>query len=193
MAKALGILGLQGDYALHARALHRLGIPHRLVKWPEDLKDTSGLILPGGESTTFLNLMEKTGLRDAILRFAQEKPLMGTCAGLIVLATRIQNQKMKTLGLIDLEAKRNAFGRQIHSFQAPVRILPFQDHPSFDGVFIRAPQILSLGGETQALGFYQEQVVMARNRNVLVMTFHPELTADTRIHRFFYQSFVQTV
>jgi len=192
MAKVLGLLGLQGDYALHAKALHRLGIPHRLVRWPDDLKECSGLIFPGGESTTFLNLMDRTGLRDAIVNFAKDKPVMGTCAGLIVLAARVQNQDMKTLGLIDLEVKRNAFGRQIHSFQAPVRLLPFPDHPSFEGVFIRAPQIVSIGKETEALGFYKEQVVMARSRNVLVMTFHPELTPDTRIHRFFYHSFVQT-
>jgi 5'-phosphate synthase pdxT subunit len=192
MALVLGILGLQGDFALHARSLHRLRIPHRLVRWPEDLKDCRGLILPGGESTTFLNLMDKTGLRDAIIDFARDKPLMGTCAGLIVLATRVQGHHMKTLGLIELEAKRNAFGRQINSFQATVHLPSFSENPSFEGVFIRAPQIVSTGDNVQALGFFQDQVVMARNRNMLVMTFHPELTPDTRIHHFFYHSFVQS-
>ena len=114
---------------------------------------------------------------------------MGTCAGLITLANKLKNNSMETLGLIDLETERNAYGRQLDSFIDFVQVSLFTDKPTFEGVFIRAPKIVSTGKGIETLGFYKDEVVMARNDNVLVMTFHPELTPDLRIHQYFIQNF----
>ncbi|NQT25681.1 pyridoxal 5'-phosphate synthase glutaminase subunit PdxT [candidate division KSB1 bacterium] len=191
MKKRVGVLALQGDFHRHIQSLEKLQIPSKAVRWPDDLSDCDALILPGGESTTFMNLMNQTGLTEAICEFGQKKPLMGTCAGLIVLATEVVNNHIDPLGLIDLRVERNAYGRQINSFSEKIQIPSFTDQPKFEAVFIRAPKIIALGKGTEALGFYLDQVVMARNERVLAATFHPELTRDHRIHDFFYREFVE--
>ena len=189
MSVTVGVLALQGDFARHIDALKRLRISAHAIRWPEELEQCQGLILPGGESTTFVNLLEKTGLAETIVHFASAHPVMGTCAGLITLAATLVNQSMKTLGLIDLKVERNAYGRQIDSFMEPVDI-PVFENPVFEGVFIRAPKIRSMGAEVEALGFHHDDVVMARNERILVCTFHPELTRDTRVHRYFIEDMV---
>ena len=191
MAPTVGVLGLQGDFALHEKSLKKAGIPSRVVRWPEELEDCGGLILPGGESTTFVKLLKKTGLFDAIRQFSTTRGVMGTCAGLITLAARVVNDGFDTLDLIDVEVERNAYGRQVDSFADHVRIPVFGDKPEFEGVFIRAPKIVSLGRGVEALGFHGDDVVMARNERVLVTTFHPELTRDLRIHAYFVETFVR--
>jgi 5'-phosphate synthase pdxT subunit len=191
MKKRVGVLALQGDFHLHIQSLEKLQIPSRAVRWPDDLSDCDALILPGGESTTFMNLMNRTGLREVILAFGQKKPLMGTCAGLIVLATEIMNNHIDPLGLIDMRVERNAYGRQIDSFSQKIQIPILIDQPEFEAVFIRAPKIMALGKGTEALGYHSDQVVMARNERVLAATFHPELTRDHRIHDYFYREFVE--
>lgn len=191
MKRRVGVLALQGDFHLHIQLLEKLRIPSRAVRWPDDLSGCDALILPGGESTTFMNLMNRTGLGESIRSFAQEKPLMGTCAGLIVLATDVVKNHIDPLGLINIRVERNAYGRQIDSFSDSIHVPVFTDRPEFNAVFIRAPKILSLGNGTEALGFHSDQVVMARNERVLVATFHPELTRDHRIHEYFYRRFVK--
>ncbi len=185
MTEPVGVLALQGDFARHLQSLKRLRLPVRAVRWPEELNGCAGLILPGGESTTFVNLLKKTGLADAIIQFASSRPVMGTCAGLITLATEVVNDTMETLRLIDLKVERNAYGRQVDSFFDSVRVPHFESSPSFEGVFIRAPRIQSLGSGVTPLAWHGDDIVMARNERVLVCTFHPELTKDTRIHRYF--------
>jgi 5'-phosphate synthase pdxT subunit len=189
MSEPIGVLALQGDFARHIDTIKRIRKNARAIRWPEELEHCQGLILPGGESTTFVNLLEKTGLLDAITRFASAHPVMGTCAGLITLATTLVNHSMRTLGLIDLKVERNAYGRQIDSFMESIDIPSFEN-PVFEGVFIRAPKIRSIGAGVHALGFHHKDVVMARNERVLVCTFHPELTRDTRIHQYFIEEMV---
>jgi len=191
MKKTIGILGLQGDFALHLESLKRIGVESLIVRWPEELEECCGLILPGGESTTVVKLLKKTALFDGIRAFAKNRGVMGTCAGLITLATRLTNDSMETLGLINMEVERNGYGRQVDSFVDTVRISVFNEKPDFEGVFIRAPKIRKIGNETKALGFHGDEIVMARNDRVLVTTFHPELTKDGRVHRYFVEEFLK--
>jgi 5'-phosphate synthase pdxT subunit len=190
MGRIVGVLGLQGDFALHQRSLGSIGVSAPKVRHPRELDRCDGLIVPGGESTTFTKMLRETGLFDAIQAFVKTRPVMGTCAGLITLSTRITNDGMETLGIIDLEVERNAYGRQKDSFVAMVKVPALKRDPEFEGVFIRAPKIRSLGKGSEALAFHGDTVVMARNPNVLAMTFHPELTDDARIHRFFLEAFI---
>jgi 5'-phosphate synthase pdxT subunit len=191
MAPTVGVLAVQGDFSLHQKSLEAAGAAAPRIRRPEELDRCDGLVVPGGESTTFVKMLKETGLFDAIRSFAVKRPVMGTCAGLITLATRIFDDGLETLGLIDLEVKRNAYGRQVDSFIGKVRIPVLQADPDLEGVFIRAPKILSLGAGVEALGFQGKDTVMVRNANVLAMTFHPELTTDVRIHRYFIRTFVE--
>jgi 5'-phosphate synthase pdxT subunit len=191
MPKPVGVLALQGDFAKHLESLKRLRVSARAVRRPEELDKCEGLILPGGESTTFVNLLIKSGLYEAIIAFAIDRPVMGTCAGLITLSTTILNDSIKSLGLIDLRVERNAYGRQADSFFDTVRIPMFKEKPGFEGVFIRAPKIHALGNHVEPLGYHNDDVVMARNKRILVCTFHPELTRDTRVHRYFVKAMVE--
>ena len=190
MGYRVGILGLQGDFALHQKSMQRLGAETPIVRRPEQLRDCDGLILPGGESTTFLKLLNNTGLFDAIRTFADSHAVFGTCAGMIMVAGSIVNDEIDTLRLIDLIVERNAYGRHVDSFIDNVRI-PVFSKEEFEGVFIRAPKIKAVRGDTEAVGFHGDEVVMAKNKNILVTTFHPELTADLRIHRYFIEEFIQ--
>ncbi|MCJ7812183.1 pyridoxal 5'-phosphate synthase glutaminase subunit PdxT [bacterium] len=190
MKQTIGVLALQGDFELHRKSLKRIGIHSKTIYWPEDLDDCEGLILPGGESTTFMRLLEKTGLSISIMKFSKERCVMGTCAGLIALATRVTNDSLKTLGLIEMDVERNGYGRQIDSFIDKIRVPILNGKSEFEGVFIRAPKIHSLGSKTEALGFHGEEIVMARNEQILVTTFHPELTKDQRIHQYFIEKMV---
>lgn len=190
MAVTVGVLALQGDFALHMKSLGRLRANAQPVRYPDELNSCQGLILPGGESTTFIKLLKKTKMFDSILKFAETHSLMGTCAGLIALAKKISNDNFETLGLIDIEAERNSYGRQVDSFIDKINIPMFKEKPEFEGVFIRAPRIRSLGKDVETLALHGDDVVMARNKNVLVMTFHPELTKDVRIHRYFVEKMI---
>jgi pyridoxal 5'-phosphate synthase pdxT subunit len=187
----IGVLAIQGDFALHRRSLEALGVEAPRVRRPDELEACDGLVIPGGESTTFVKLLEETGLFDAIRDFAARRPVLGTCAGLIALATRLRGYSMRTLGLIDAEIERNAYGRQVDSFTAPVRIPCLGSGPEVKGVFIRAPRIRAVGKGTEIIGFHGEDPVMIRNNHVLGLTFHPELTDDTRIHAYFRDNFLR--
>jgi len=186
---AVGVLALQGDFELHQKSLRKLGVHAPLVRTKEELDACRGLIIPGGESTTLIKLLNKTGMPEAVKKFSEDRPVFGTCAGCIAMATRITNDTMTPMGLIDMDVERNAYGRQVDSFVDTVQIPMFDSRPGFEGIFIRAPKILSVGGETEILAYHRDEIVMARNKRVLVATFHPELTGDTRIHRFFLEAF----
>ena len=183
----VGILALQGDYAAHGKVLDELEVPWQLVKMPHELEAVQGLIIPGGESTTLLKLMAPIAMRPALEAFhAQRRPIFGTCAGLILLAQETINPMQESLGFIDIVAERNAYGRQIDSFVGPgVPLAAELQPPPLDMVFIRAPKIAQLGAGVTPLATCQDEVVLARQDHVLVASFHPELTTDYRVHRYF--------
>ena len=183
--KLIGVLALQGDFAAHQRALERLGVTSRQVRNPKDLDGVSGLILPGGESTTLLKLLESSGLKEALVDFHRSGcSLFGTCAGLILLSRQVLNPQQPSLNLIDVTTMRNAYGRQKESFETTGEAR-FGEEPSLPMVFIRAPRIVRLGESVTPLASYKSECVMARQDRVLVATFHPEMTDDPRVHRYF--------
>ncbi len=183
----VGILALQGDYEAHGHVLSDLDISWQLVKMPRELEAVDGLIIPGGESTTLLKLMAPIAMRPALEGFhAQGRPIFGTCAGLILLARETRQPAQESLGFIDIVAERNAYGRQIDSFVGEGTPLVADLQPSpLDMVFIRAPKIAEWQASVTPLATCQDDVVLARQDNVLVASFHPELTTDRRVHRYF--------
>ena len=183
----VGILALQGDYEAHGRALSELGVSWQLVKMPRELDAVDGLIIPGGESTTLLKLMAPIAMRPALEAFhAQGRPIFGTCAGLILLARETRDPAQESLGFIDIVAGRNAYGRQIDSFiDTGTPLSEVLGPEPLEMVFIRAPKIVQLGAPVTPLATCRDEVVLARQQNILVSSFHPELTADRRVHRYF--------
>jgi pyridoxal 5'-phosphate synthase pdxT subunit len=174
----IGVLASQGDFAAHARVLRSLGAEPVEVRTPEQLDEIVGLVIPGGESTTITKAIERDGLEPAIRSHLERgRPLLGTCAGLIVCDS-------KHLGLMDAEARRNAFGRQLHSFETDLRVEGLGDEP-LRAVFIRAPWIERHGPEVEVLAEVDGHPVVARQGPVLVCAFHPELTDDSRLHALF--------
>ena len=184
----IGVLALQGDFALHAKALQRCGADAVEVRKPEQLHDVDGLIIPGGESTTLLKLMNEWGFVPALEKFhAAGKPIFGTCAGLIVTARDVTNPPQLSLGLIDVGVERNAYGRQRESFETGGTATLDGRRVPIEMVFIRAPRIRRVGPGVETLAAHGDEPVMARQGSVLVATFHPELTDDTTVHRYFCQ------
>jgi len=179
----LGILGLQGAVREHLQSLARLGIEPSVVKRTSELADLSGIILPGGESTA-ISLLAAGSLREELRRLIREGfPFFGTCAGMILLANEVKGQEETNIGGIDITVARNASGRQVDSFETVLTVKGIGD--DVPAVFIRAPYITRLGNGVTALAEHEGAVVLARQGNVLVASFHPELTSDTRIHRYF--------
>jgi 5'-phosphate synthase pdxT subunit len=183
--QTVGILALQGDVSLHAIALHELGIEAVHIKMPQQLKDLDGLIIPGGESTALLRLAEPIGMLEAITVFAQSGgAILGTCAGAILLATKVTNPAQQSLGLIDITIRRNGYGRQINSSE-----VTGQGHPPLSNfvipmTFIRAPRITILGKAVKVLASYQDEPVLVEQGNIMAATFHPELQANTSIYEY---------
>ena len=186
MAKRVGVLALQGDFAEHVKSLENIGAEPAEVRLPEDLADIDALIIPGGESTTIVRLMDVFDLTRAIKgRVKSGMPAWGTCAGMIVLAASLVEDRPTPLGLMDIRVQRNAYGRQIDSFETEVPV-PTLGEKRFRAVFIRAPAIEEIGPAVEPLACLENgQVVAAREGNVLVTSFHPELTTDTRFHSYF--------
>lgn len=178
----VGVLALQGAFREHVRALHALAVDAVEVRTPEQLDRCSGLVLPGGESTTIGKLLVSSGLLEPLARF--EGPLLGTCAGMIVLAREASDgiPGQQLLGLIDLGVRRNGYGRQASSFEADVALA---DGSTFPGVFIRAPRIERIGEGVEVLARLGDEPVAVTNGTVTVTAFHPELTPDTRLHEQF--------
>lgn len=180
----IGVLALQGDFAEHMATLEAIGVERAEVRLPADLEGVSALILPGGESTTMRRLIDRWGLREPILRLAASgAPLFGTCAGMIVLAREIVGGEEPILPLLDVTVRRNAFGRQLESFEADLSVPILGDQP-VHGVFIRAPVIERTGPGVDVLArIDDERIVAVRERNVVATAFHPELAGETRFHR----------
>jgi 5'-phosphate synthase pdxT subunit len=182
---SVGVLALQGDFREHRAALERLGASTREVRRPDELDGLDGLVLPGGESTTIHKLTEAYGLSGPIRAFARAgRAVYGTCAGLITVARDTVEGFPPTLGLMDIVARRNAFGRQVASFETDLTVAGI-DGPPVRAVFIRAPWIESAGAGVEVLARYGGHAVAAREGGVLVTAFHPELTDDTRLHELF--------
>jgi len=179
----VGILALQGDFALHAAALRDLGCEPVLVTLPEHLQALAALVLPGGESSTMLRLLDSTGLRAPLEEFVRDKPVLGTCAGLILLAKSADKLPRPTLGAIDVVARRNAWGRQVHSFTGAVDVAPLGGE--MPGVFIRAPRIAAVGKGVEVIARRDGEPVGVRQGHVAAIAFHPELTDDRRLHEWF--------
>lgn len=183
----IGVLALQGAFVEHIHHLKELNVPTVEVRLPQDLQDIDGLIIPGGESTTIGKLMVSFGLLEPIRRFAAEKALWGTCAGMILMAQQVRSEQ-PLLGLMNIAVERNAFGRQIDSFEEslPVAVLEGGDAHPFPGIFIRAPRLLEVRGTAQVIARLADgTAVAAAEGKWLVTAFHPELSRDLRFHQYF--------
>jgi 5'-phosphate synthase pdxT subunit len=184
----VGLLALQGDYEMHRQALAALGASTRPVRRPAELDDVAGLVIPGGESTTLSRLIDLGGLRQPLLDFAQQRPILGTCAGLIMLSSGLVGEEradwhgVRPLGLLDVEVQRNGYGRQVDSFTEQLDVLG----EPFAAVFIRAPRIATVGAGAEVICRRPDgEPVGVRQGHVIGLAFHPELTRDGRLHRHF--------
>lgn len=183
LSRPMGVLALQGDFAAHGRAVEAAGQPWIEVKYPEDLRDVSALIIPGGESTTLMKFLSGSPISKEIVSLAHRGvPLYGSCAGAILLAGEIIGERNSALGLMDISIERNAYGRQIDSFIASAPCLELGP-PDLEMVFIRAPVVRRVGTDVKVLASWKGHPVFLKQGNVLLTTFHPELSPDTRIHR----------
>lgn len=184
--KTIGVLDLQGDVREHIICLEKIKVNTKRVKVARDLETVEGLVIPGGESTTLSILLAREGLdREIKIKGENGFPIFGTCAGMILLARKIVNPsgREKHLQLIDIVVKRNAFGRQVDSFETELSI-DSETRP-FPGVFIRAPRIEEIGPKVDTLSKYRGEPVMVKEKNILCCSFHPELTDDLRVHQYF--------
>lgn len=182
----IGVLALQGDFDAHRRRIEELGAEVVLVRKPEQLDEVEGLVIPGGESTTFLKLLGDEGFQ-RLKNFVLSKPTFGTCAGCIMLANQVENPKQVGLGAMDITVRRNAYGRQIDSFIESVPVSPEleQGKGALEMVFIRAPRIEKIGPGVEVLARHGDDPVLVRQGQKLAATFHPELSDDPRVHTYF--------
>lgn len=185
----IGVLALQGDFLEHIQMLRRIGAQTKEIRLAADLDNIDGIILPGGESTTQAHLLDVFGLRKILRQRIQDGlPTLGTCAGMIMLAKKLIQTRPIPLGLMDITVNRNAFGRQIDSFEAPLRIKPLGDKP-IPATFIRAPIIEKAETDVEVLATLANGAIIAvRQKNILATSFHPELTQDTRFLEYFISS-----
>ena len=184
----IGVLALQGAFAAHTEHLSGLGVDHRLVRRPHHLDGLRGLIIPGGESTTMSNLLVSSGLDEALENaIALGLPVLGTCAGMILLAREIIDGRSDQISLnaLDITVRRNGYGRQVDSFETDLEVTSLDD--PFHAVFIRAPVIEAHGTDVDVLAEYRGVPVLVRSHRIMAASFHPELTADPRIHQLFIQ------
>ena len=186
MSARFGVLALQGDFAAHRALLAAAGVDAREVRRTSELEGLRGLVLPGGESTTLLKLMADADWFGALRAFRDGGgALLGTCAGAILLAARVEAPRQPSLGLLDATIARNGYGRQLESFEADVRAPALGEAPVAKAAFIRAPRFTATGAAVEILGRLGEEPVLLRQGRVLAATFHPELTGDARLHRMF--------
>ena len=181
----IGVLALQGDFLEHLIILRKLGVTAKEIRLPQDLENIDGIILPGGESTTMINLLEVFELKNPLIqKIKKGLPVWGTCAGMILLAKKLTQTNPVPLGLMDITVNRNAYGRQIDSFTTPLTIKPL-GKKVLNATFIRAPILEKVGKGVEVLSIYDKKIVAAKEKNMLVTSFHPELTTDTRFHEYF--------
>jgi len=182
--KIIGVLALQGDFEAHQKALARAGARGVEVRTAADLEAVDALIIPGGESSTMLKLLKDGALLEPLRRFGERRPIFGTCAGAILLASRVSHPAQESLGLMDMEVERNAYGRQLDSLVTKIEA----EEGPLEAVFIRAPVIRSVGPSVRVLARYKGDPVLVQQGRHMAATFHPELTADDRVHRRFLNS-----
>ena len=183
--KRIGVLGLQGAYAKHLAILQQLHLKAVDVRKPNDLEECHGLIIPGGESTTMPKLINEIDMYDALLKFSVDRPVFGTCAGMILMATKVDDDRVKTLNLMNIEVERNGYGRQIDSFIDELDVTTNGQAFSMRGVFIRAPRIKNMGEGVEVLASVNGEPVLVQEGHYMAAAFHPELTGETRIHNYF--------
>lgn len=182
--KRIGVLALQGDFAAHAKALRRVGADAGEVRHARELADHDGLVMPGGESTTLLNLMRDEPWFDELRRFRDRGgAIFGTCAGAILLSKEVLRPEQPSLGFLDVTIERNAYGRQVDSFETSLRVPELGD--PLTAVFIRAPRFRGVGSQVHVLAELGGEPVLVREGRILAATFHPELACDDRLHRYF--------
>ena len=184
--KVVGVLALQGAFNRHTRVLGELNVATQEVRTPQDLASVDALVMPGGESTTMSQLLESSELFEPVKKMIHEgMPVFGTCAGMILLAKEIIDGRddQVSFGALDIDVQRNAYGRQIDSFEAEIEVDGF--NTPFQAVFIRAPRIVKAAQSVEVLAEFGVEIVLARQKNVLVASFHPELSPDQRIHELF--------
>jgi len=179
----IGVLALQGDFEKHEEMLLQMEVDTLQVRYPEQLSECAGLIIPGGESTTLTKQIDYCGMRNPLLDFGSSKPIFGTCAGMIMLAQDVDDHRVEPLGLIDISVLRNGWGRQVHSSTERLNLL--FDEPTFDATFIRAPSVESCGSNIQVLSEFDGKPVFVSNGLHIACSFHPELGTDFRIHKYF--------
>jgi len=181
----IGILAIQGDFELHSQAASKLDIEPILIKTADELIQAKRLILPGGETTTMSKLIDLYNLRQPLTEFGKSKPIWGTCAGMVMLSMESGDKRVTPLKLINIDSDRNAYGRQVFSFSKEGEVYLGDESEKIEMVFIRAPKISRLGDDVKVLGILDGEVVLARQNNILVSAFHPELTESTRILEYF--------
>jgi 5'-phosphate synthase pdxT subunit len=179
----IGVLAIQGDYEAHKARLEQLGAAVVLVRKPEQLDSIDAIVIPGGESSTFLNFLSERGFLEKLRQFVRTKPTFGTCAGAILLAKDVENPPQESLGALNIRIRRNAYGRQIDSSIREAQTM-LEGGP-LEMVFIRAPRIVATGKNVQVLASAGEDPVLIREGNIMAATFHPELSPDTRVHQEF--------
>lgn len=187
----IGVLALQGAFAKHIEVLQSLGIKAKQIRYPDEFEKCDGLIIPGGESTTIMRHIQNEHFEEALLTFAEKKPIFGTCAGLILMAKEIVGDTMVPFSFLDVAVERNAFGRQTESFRADVKVqLAAARSQIFSAIFIRAPRITKVNASTvKVLAQFENEPILVQQGHHLGATFHPELTADPAIHLYFLNLF----
>jgi 5'-phosphate synthase pdxT subunit len=179
----IGILALQGDYEKHGHILYGLGLDHTFVRYPAEIENVDGLIIPGGESTTLTNLMQKNSFHKTIQTFAEDKPILGTCAGMIMMSKKVNHRLVNPLGIIDIEVDRNAYGRQVYSFvdELPVRLNGHTE--KIRATFIRAPKITKMGKDVEILAKFNNEPCAIKQGKHIALSFHPELNGIKIFHK----------
>ncbi len=185
----IGVLALQGAYQKHVEILSRLGIESRLIRKSAELEQCAGLIIPGGESTTMSLLIQQAGMYEPLHDFAEDKPVMGVCAGMIMMATAVDDARVTPLKILPFRALRNHYGRQVHSFTADIKLEFDQGNRPLHAHFIRAPGVTDLGDGIEVLARYNDEIIMIGKDSHLALSFHPELTQDSRVHQYWLQKF----
>lgn len=184
MRLTIGILALQGDFELQRKVLENLGQSTTTVRYPHQLKNCNALIVPGGESTTMTMQISSNGLSDSIKEFAENHSIMGTCAGAIMLSQNVDDDRVNPLQIMEIDSKRNSWGRQVHSFQSDV-ILSFDQKKAFVATFIRAPKLTIRNEKIEILARYNGEKILVTDGKHLAASFHPEIGDDYRVHEYF--------
>ena len=189
----IGVLALQGDYSKHIQILELLDFKVLEVRYPSELSLIEGLVIPGGESTTISDLMGRANFHDPIKNFAKTKPILGTCAGLIMMSKNVEDDHVKSLGILDISVNRNAYGRQIESFASEIEVSLNGNNHSVLAAFIRAPKINKIGKNVKVLSYFKNEPVVVKEGHHLGLAFHPELVKTTFFHNYIFREQFQNI